>query len=154
MVPSCRANIQKGNKTSWYDIDVQTFLFSLFDKYSASSLPQLCSTFNVIYTAPVCPHLARNKQQLEKVQCFALKMSSKRWSDRYESLIDWAGLATLEKRRKMLKLCLFGQILHDAVHHNFAPIYREMDSRLRNFSTSEVQVPLTHSRSSEFSFLM
>ncbi len=50
------------------------------------------------YAAPVWdPHYAVQKEKLEKVQRFALKMSSKRWSERYVSLIEWSGIPMLEE---------------------------------------------------------
>ena len=37
------------------------------------------------------------------------------------------------------------KILQDAVHHIYVPVYREMDARLRTFTTSQFQVPFAHS---------
>ena len=108
----------------------------------------------VEYAAPVWdPHLMTQCKALEKVQKFSLRMSNKKWQEPYDSLLLSSGLHTLESGRKILKLCLFGQMMHGTVHvtHKL-PQFRLMDPRLRSYSSETLQVPISRTRAYEFSF--
>ena len=105
----------------------------------------------VEYAAPVWdPHYACHIQALEKVQKFALRMSAKLWDHDYNQLLLLFGLPTLESRRKILKLCYLAGTLRGAIHCTHPP--REMDSRLRSYSTSTLVLPFTRTRSYQHSF--
>ena len=55
------------------------------------------------------PH-QRNK--LENVQIFALKMCLKQWNLRYQDLLDISQFLTLKNRRLYLNLCTLYKIMH------------------------------------------
>ena len=77
---------------------------SLLELYRSMIRPHL------EYAAAVWdPHLARDKDQLEKVQKFALRMCCKSWEDGYHMLLEDCGL---EARRQYLKLCTLFKIIH------------------------------------------
>ena len=63
------------------------------------------------------------------------------------------GLPTLESRRKILKLCYLAGTLKGAIHCTHSPLQiREMDSRLRSYSTSTLVLPFARTRSYQHSF--
>ena len=94
------------------------------------------------------PHLMTRCKALEKVQKFSLRMSSKQWQEPYDSLLLSSGLHTLESRRKILKLSLFGQVMHGTVHVT----HKLPQFRLRSYSSETLQVPISRTRAYEFSF--
>ena len=110
----------------------------------------------VEYAAPVWdPHYACHIQALEKVQKFALRMSAKLWDHDYDQLLLLFGLPTLESRRKILKLCYLAGTLRGAIHCTHPPLQiREMDSRLRSYSSSTLVLPFTRTRSYQHSFFL
>ncbi len=57
------------------------------------------------YAAPVwSPHLVKDRDSLENVQKFALRMCHKNWDVGYQELVELSELPTLENRRLHLKL--------------------------------------------------
>ena len=79
---------------------------SLLELYRSMIRPHLK------YAAAVWdPHLARDKDQLEKVQKFALRMCCKSWEEGYHMLLEDCGFPTLEARRQYLKLCTLFKII-------------------------------------------
>jgi len=66
------------------------------------------------YAAPVWdPSTVQDIQDLESVQKFALRVSSKQWDLGYSELLDtWCNLPTLENRRLYMKLCHLFKIVH------------------------------------------
>ena len=123
----------------------------IYQRYMSSSQGTLYLSFVrpiVDYAALVWdPHYACHIQALEKVQRFALRMSAKLWDHDYL----FFGLPTLESRRKILKLCYLAGTLKGAIHCTHPPLQiREMDSRLRSYSTSTLVLPFARTRSNTF----
>ena len=68
---------------------------------------------NLDYAAQVWdPHLQRDRNTLENVQKFGLKLCSKHWDTGYHELLDLFSLPSLTNRRLHLKLCHLFKIVH------------------------------------------
>ena len=90
----------KLNKKTWYP---------LLSQGSMNSLTSLCILVlpNLDYCSCVWDPHFKTSTQVEAVQSFAAKLSTKRWSDSYESLLsrlDWEPLTSRHRRQKLL-LC-------------------------------------------------
>ena len=123
MILICTAARDDGvpNELSYKDVHVLVMIYRRFyGVCDSDTLLQLYLSYVrpfVEYAAPVWdPHLPTQCKALEKFQKFSLRMSSKQWQEPYDSLLLSSGLHTLESRRKILKLSLFGQVMHGTVH--------------------------------------
>ena len=84
------------------------------DNHSLLEMYKLLVRPHMEYAAPVwSPHLAKDKDNLEKVQKFALRMCHKNWDAGYQQLLELSELPTLENRRLYLKLCTLYKIIYD-----------------------------------------
>ena len=72
------------------------------------------------------PHLLRDKNKLEGVQKFGLRLASHQWDARYQDLLNLFDLPTLEERRTDLKLGFLFQIIHRLCHFPCVPQFREI----------------------------
>ena len=63
------------------------------------------------------PHLTKDINN----QIFALRISSKRYHDSYESLLDLLEIPTLRNRRLYLTLCTFYKIINESVYFPWFP---------------------------------
>ena len=69
------------------------------------------------YACPVWdPYTFKNIEQLESVQKFALKICAHRWDTGYCTLLDMFNIASLETRRKYLKLITFYKIVNGTTY--------------------------------------
>ena len=62
------------------------------------------------------PYTQRDKDLLENVQKFALRMSFRQWNVSYPELLNLCNISTLRERRLYLSLCLMYKITHSQVH--------------------------------------
>ena len=53
------------------------------------------------------PHLVMDKNRLEKVQKFALRVCAQNYNYSYEQLLNYFEVPTLQNRRLFLSLCTF-----------------------------------------------
>ena len=85
------------------------------------------ATILILYCTLVRPHLEyacqvwspytqRDKDLLENVQKFALRMSFRQWNASYRELLNLCNISTLRERRLYLSLCLMYKITHFQVH--------------------------------------
>ena len=99
------------------------------------------------------PHHVGLKDSLERVQKFGLRVSFKLWDADYSTLLERAGVPSLEARRRIAKICYLASLLHRAVHHPAAlPECRVMDCRLRSYATDILVQPFAKSNQYKFSF--
>ena len=59
------------------------------------------------------PHLAKDRNTLEKVQKFACKLATSKWNSSYEELLDLTDLKSLQDRRLESKLGLLFKMVHN-----------------------------------------
>ena len=59
------------------------------------------------------PHLAKDRNALEKVQKFACKLATSKWNSSYEELLDLTDLKPLQDRRLESKLGLLFKMVHN-----------------------------------------
>ena len=62
------------------------------------------------------PYTQRDKDLLENVQKFALRMSFRQWNASYPELLNLCNISTLREHRLYLSLCLMYKITHSQVH--------------------------------------
>ena len=62
------------------------------------------------------PHLVMDKNRLEKVQKFALRVCAQNYSYTYEELLNCFEVPTLQNRRLFLSLCTFFNIVKEFVY--------------------------------------
>ena len=85
------------------------------------------ATILILYCTLVRPHLEyacqvwspytqRDKDLLENVQKFALRMSFRQWNASYRELLNLCNISTLRECRLYLSLCLMYKITHSQVH--------------------------------------
>ena len=66
------------------------------------------------YASPVwSPHLAKDKELIESVQKFALRIASKSWSMPYHDLLIQFNVSSLESRRCVARLTILYKITHN-----------------------------------------
>ena len=98
------------------------------------------------------PHTKRNKDLLENVQKFALRMSYSQWNSGYADLLLSSGIPTLYERRLYLSLCLMYKITYSLVH--FPPnifIQRQPgDLCLRSLNSSDTHYVQPFARTTAF----
>ena len=87
--------------------------------YNSANVPAMLQLYTALvrpvleYAAPVWdPHLAKDINQLEDIQKFALKICTKRWNHNYHDLLQKANLPALVNRRNYLKLCSLFKIVN------------------------------------------
>ena len=86
-------------------------LYRRFYNASAGTLCQLYLSLVRPYASPVwSPHLAKDKELIEGVQKFALRIASKNWTMTYHDLLNDFNLPTLETRRCEARLIILFKI--------------------------------------------
>ena len=110
------------------------------------------------YACPVwSPHLAKDIQEIERVQAFACKMATHTWRANYQELQSIIKIPTLERRRLELKLGHLFKIIHNLCYFPEGVFcYREqtplVTSTRSAHSLSLVQ-PFAHTNSYLYSFV-
>ena len=66
------------------------------------------------------PHSLKDVKVLENIQTFALRIATKQYYERYDTLLDTFQLPSLANRRSFLSLCKFFSIVNDFVY--FPPL--------------------------------
>ena len=98
------------------------------------------------YACPVwSPYTSEAISKLEKVQKFALCMTSHNWSARYSDVLDDLNVPSLEIRRSQLKLCQLYKIVNGLCY--FPPSLintREQSHILRSTNNFCLQQPFAH----------
>ena len=85
----------------------RTTLLKLYTALVRPHLEYACQVWN--------PHVMRDKEKLEKVQKFALRMCYKQWNANYTDLLSYSNILTLENRRLYLSLCIMYCVIHKLV---------------------------------------
>ena len=84
---------------------------ALFELYTALVRPHLeyaCEVWN--------PHLQKERDQLERVQKYGLRMCSKQWSAGYTDVLSLFKIPTLSDRREYLSLCTMFKITQEMMY--------------------------------------
>ena len=134
------------------------FLYRRFYKYASNP------TFLRLYLSYVRPHLEYAAavwdphqrsliNTLERVQKFALKVSTRDWNADYDTLIRTCNIPTLEERRQLLKLSILYQIINGQLVIPGAPIERRIQQRsLRNSTSTLLQRLVAHTNAHLYLF--
>ena len=99
------------------------------------------------------PHLIKDKNELESVQKFGLRICSRKWTASYQKLLDIFQLPSLEKPRLFLSLSTFFKIIHNLIY--FLPNYCAfpLSSSFRCNHPHQYSIPFTHTNCYKHSFL-
>ena len=98
------------------------------------------------------PHLAKDKNLLEGVQKFGLRLAAHQWDSNYQDLLELFQVSTLEERRIELKLGLLFKIVHNLCYFPNPPELRGCRSNLRYPHALQLKLPLAHTSAYHYSF--
>ena len=99
------------------------------------------------YAAAIwCPHLQCDKQLLERVEKFALRMVTKCWDLSYFELLDITGVLSLERRRDVARLCLLYKIVNCLCFFDLN-VFSSCTSRSYHSHPLALTQPLSHTNS-------
>ena len=99
------------------------------------------------------PHLIKDKNALESVQKFGLRICSRKWTASYQELLDIFQLPSLENRRLFLSLSTFFKIIHNIIYFlpNYCPF--PLSSSFRCNHLHQYSIPFAHTNCYKHSFL-
>ena len=100
------------------------------------------------------PHLAKDREALEKVQKFACRIATARWDENYETLLQFLDIQPLQERRVHARLGLLYRILYKLSHFPEGT-FELRDTILpgRNSHKLQLQVPFARTNSYFYSFV-
>ena len=104
---------------------------ALFELYTALVRPHLeyaCEVWN--------PHLQKERDQLERVQKYGLRMCSKQWNAGYTDILSLFKIPTLSDRREYLSLCTMFKITQDMMYFPTNVFVPKLPDNLRSSSNS------------------
>ena len=99
------------------------------------------------------PHLAKDRNALEKVQKFACKLATSKWNSSYEELLDLTDLKPLQDRRLESKLGLLFKLVHNLCFFPDNSWSFRTNSRCnRNFNSLQLSRPFARTNAYMASF--
>ena len=75
------------------------------------------------------PFLTGDKNRIEKVQKFALRMCTKCWEEHYDNLLSLTNMPSLLKRREVSRLCLLYKIIYGLCYFDTDCVFTPSNSR-------------------------
>ena len=113
--------------------------------------PMIMHTITIMHPM-ACAYLVKDKNLLEGVQKFGLRLAAHQWDSNYQDLLELFQVSTLEERRIELKLGLLFKIVHNLCHFPNPPELRGCRSNLRYHHALQLKLPLAHTNAYYYSF--